>query len=197
MLSRIELVQGRSIDLYYSDKVYDPTHTSIDVIYVADMFLPATARVLDVGCGSGVIALALKRLNPKTEIHAVDIDPEAVKLTKHNSKALKLKIEAWEGDLAEGRQNFHMVVANLPTFNDEDMETHALYGPKIAYKAGKKDGLTLYKKLLRQLPHALTPEGIFVCECRKDLQDKFEAYAHKKGWRTLMKTDNALAFIRT
>lgn len=195
MLSRYQLPHGRWVDLRYTDKVYDPNMCAIDTIMVADMFLPATARVLDVGTGTGVIALSLKRLNPKAEVHAVDIDPEAVRIAKENAKGAKLKVEIWEGDLAEGRQNFDMVVANLPTYDDEQIENEVLQGPRIAYYAGK-DGLALYKKLFKQLDTVLKPNGIFVCECQSKLIDKWEKYVNKQGWLTMMKTEAALAFIR-
>jgi release factor glutamine methyltransferase len=196
MLKNIPLFQGRSIEIVYNDKVFDPTKTSIDPIFVADMFLPAEGRVLDVGTGSGFIALALKRLNPKADVHAVDTDPEAVKQAKSNAKGLKLKIEVWEGYLAEGRQDFDMVVANLPTYNDEDIENETLYGPHGAYFVHATDRLYLYKELFKQLPDVLKEDGIFVCELRKDLHEKLLKYAEKQGWKPIMETDASLAFVK-
>lgn len=197
MLKTVELPHNFSVDIEYDDKVYDPHRTSFDVIYVADMFLKPNARVLDVGTGSGVIALSLKKLNPKAEVHATDIDPEAIKTARANAKREKLKVEIWDGDLASERQNFDMVVANLPTFDRIQMDNEVLYGPEVAYYAGEKDGLRLYKKLVKQLDIALKPDGIFVCECQAILQEAFEKYMNKKGWLTMMKTDACLAFIRS
>lgn len=160
------------------------------------MFLPETGRVLDVGTGTGVIALSLKRLNPKADVHAIDIDPWAVKIAKDNVKTSKLKVEVWEGDLADERQNFDMVVANLPTYDKTQMDEEELKGPAVAYKADDKDGLSLYKKLLGQLDTTLKPTGVFVCECQAKLLDEWEKYCNEKGWLTLMKTEASLGFIR-
>lgn len=196
MLKQIELPRNRHIDIYYTDDVYDPGFSAIDTIVVADKFLAPAQRVLDVGCGSGIIALSLKRLNPWADVHAVDIDREARRITEYNAKKLKLKISVMSGDLAEGRTGFDMIVANLPTFDDEDMEQHVLHGPDVAYFADKKDGLKLYKRLIKQAETALNSEGILVFECQSKLQDKLEKYAHSKDWVTMMKTDACLAFVR-
>lgn len=196
MLKTLQLTPVKSINIYYNENVYDPTFSAVDTVIVADMFLPEKGKMLDVACGSGVLALALKCLNPKANVHATDIDPEAVRITEHNSKALNLKVTVSQGNLIEDRQGFDLIVANLPTFDDEDMNTHMLHGPRVAYYASKKDGLKLYKQLFKQLSTALQPEGVFVCECQAKLQEKLENHAHKRGWQTIMKTDACLAFIR-
>ena len=75
----------------------------------------APARILDVGCGSGVLSLAAARLWPDTRIVAVDVDPEAVRVCRRNVARLELesRVEVSTGDVAERRDRFPLLLANL------------------------------------------------------------------------------------
>lgn len=77
---------------------------------------PAAARVLDLGCGSGILALAAARLMPSAAIVAIDDDPEAVETTRENAIAndLQARIELHTGDVdALGADAFDLVLANI------------------------------------------------------------------------------------
>lgn len=78
--------------------------------------LPARARVLDVGCGSGVLALAALRLSPGARGVALDLDPEAAWATRTNAlrNGLAARLDVLLGPLAALREGaFDLVVANL------------------------------------------------------------------------------------
>ncbi|MFO0632370.1 MAG: 50S ribosomal protein L11 methyltransferase [Nannocystaceae bacterium] len=77
---------------------------------------PAPARVLDLGCGSGILALATARLLPGAAVVAIDDDPEAVETTHENAIAneLQARIELRTGDVdALGAAQFDLVLANI------------------------------------------------------------------------------------
>jgi release factor glutamine methyltransferase len=75
----------------------------------------AQPRVVDVGTGTGAIALALAQERPDARVWATDISPEALELARENATALELDVELVEGDLLAGLGGpFDLVVSNPP-----------------------------------------------------------------------------------
>lgn len=78
---------------------------------------PFTGRVLDVGTGSGVIALTLAATWPEAQVEAVDLSPDALALARENAERLGLtgRVQFHQGDLLQGLAGeFGLIVANLP-----------------------------------------------------------------------------------
>jgi release factor glutamine methyltransferase len=71
-------------------------------------------RVLDVGVGSGAIALALKDERPDAQVVGVDVSREALELARENATRLGLDVELWEGDLTAAGEGWELVVSNPP-----------------------------------------------------------------------------------
>ena len=74
-------------------------------------------KILDVGTGTGCIALMLKKLYPESIVDACDISLEALDLAKENSEINNLEINLFHSDLLKGVEDFDydIIVANLPT----------------------------------------------------------------------------------
>jgi release factor glutamine methyltransferase len=198
MIAKIDLLNNYSISLRYTDKVYDPTRSSVDTIVVADAFIKdeKSYQVIDVGCGSGVLAIGLKKLNPKTSIIAVDIDEEAIKLTKENAQNNHVKINAFTNDLLNDFNSLDMVVANLPTYDAKQMEEEVLHGPRVAYYADDKDGLALYRDLFKQAQKCLKSGGFLIVECQEKLKEQMRALGKECMYDLAVETDNAMAFYK-
>lgn len=129
-------------------------------------------RVLDLCCGSGAIGLALaKRAGAK--VTAVDINPEAVKLTEINARNLGVKITALQGDLYEPveKKKYHMVVSNPPYIKSADMEKLMpeimKYEPEEALHGGE-DGLDFYRPIIEGAYQRLRKNGLLVLEIGAD-----------------------------
>jgi release factor glutamine methyltransferase len=143
----------RTIDLLVDRRVLIPRPETEHVVEAA-LGLPEGARVVDVGTGSGAVALALKAERPDLEVLATDASPDALAVARANAERLGLEVELLEGDLLEpvaGRLD--AVLSNPPYVADADRATLApditRHEPELALYAGE-DGLSLIRRLAAQ-----------------------------------------------
>jgi release factor glutamine methyltransferase len=112
--------------------------------------LPHGARVIDVGTGSGAIALALKHERPDLEVIGTDASEEALEVARANAQRLGLDVTFLHGDLLAGaRGPFDAVVSNPPYIADgaELPAEIARYEPALALRSGP-DGLDVLRRLI-------------------------------------------------
>ena len=125
--------------------------------------------VLDVGTGSGAIALAIASELPAARVTATDISPAALDVAWANAMALGLTVEMRQGDLLDGLDDrrFDLIVSNPPYVSEqeiEDLEPEvAVHEPRLATVAG--DGLDAYRRLLPDAREHLAEGGWLVLEC--------------------------------
>ncbi len=120
-------------------------------------------RILDIGTGSGAIALALKNLKPGFEVSATDISQAAIDQAQKNAEILKLNVHfLCCGLFPMDKVRFDIVVSNPPYITEADYakldDEIRLFEPKLALLAGE-DGLEFYHRILSQAPDFLTPSG--------------------------------------
>src|SRR6478672_5164194 len=129
----------------------------------------ACSRMVDVGTGSGVIALTLAAEFPKAEIVAADISEDALMLARENAERLDLahRVRFVRSNLLENVQpNFDLIVANLPYVSTEDrpnLSREVLHDPEVALFAGER-GDELVRQLIAQAPSWLRPGGMLAME---------------------------------
>ncbi len=123
-------------------------------------------RVLDIGTGSGCIAIALRRFLPFPEVTAVDISEAALDVARENAKALKAPVRFIREDIltaAPGTEQFDIIVSNPPYIAEherEAMERNVLdHEPATALFVPDNDPLRFYRAILRYADAALTPGG--------------------------------------
>lgn len=140
----------RSIDLKVDARVLIPRPETEHLVEAA-LGLPPGARVVDVGTGSGAVALALKAERPDLDVVATDSSADALKVARANAALLGLEVELLEGDLldpVEGRVD--AVLSNPPYVADSDRRRLApeitRYEPPEALFAGP-DGLAIHRRL--------------------------------------------------
>jgi release factor glutamine methyltransferase len=112
--------------------------------------LPRGASVVDVGTGSGAVALALKDERPDLEIAGVDIGADAIDVARANAEMLGLAVRFAVGDLLHGVTELpDAVLANLPYVPDGAvlMDDVAGFEPAIALRGGA-DGLDVIRRLI-------------------------------------------------
>jgi len=120
-------------------------------------------NVLDIGTGSGALALVLKQLNPEFNITGTDISTQAVKLARINAKQLGLKVTFFVADLyPKGQDKFDLIVSNPPYVSKEDYafldEEIRFFEPRLALLA-KEKGLEFYNRILRTARQHLLQKG--------------------------------------
>jgi release factor glutamine methyltransferase len=128
-------------------------------------------RVVDVGTGSGCIALALAKELPRAEIHATDISPEALEIARANAARYQLekRIQFHEADLLAGMEEaaFDYVISNPPYIGDWEASSVEAqvrrFEPRQALFAGPT-GLEVFVRLIPQAEKALRPGGWLVME---------------------------------
>jgi len=132
--------------------------------------LNSVARIVDVGTGSGCIALALAKELPKAEIHATDISPAALEIARANAARYQLedRIRFHQTDLLEGLPGeFDFVVSNPPYVGESEEDEVQLevrkFEPRDAVFAGPK-GTEVIARLIPQAYGALRPGGWLVFE---------------------------------
>jgi release factor glutamine methyltransferase len=144
---------------------------------------PGRHRVVDVGTGSGVIAVALAVRCPDIHILAVDISREALKIARQNIDAhgVSDRVRLVQSNLLTGAADrFDLVCANLPyipTGKLPDLDV-SRYEPRLALDGGK-DGLRWIERLLADLPGKLRPAGLVLLEIEAEQGESSLALARK------------------
>jgi release factor glutamine methyltransferase len=151
--------------------------------------------VLDVGTGSGAIALAIAAQRPDCRVVATDVSAEALEVARRNLERLEMqdRVELCQADLVDGIEGpFDLVLANLPYIDPDwpDAVTAevAASEPELALFGGR-DGLELIGRLLPELP-LLAPGGVALLEFDPRQRDELLARAAPIG-RTSVLSDLA------
>jgi release factor glutamine methyltransferase len=144
----------RTIELAVDPRALVP-RPETEVLVEAALSLPQGARVLDVGTGSGAVALALKHERPDLLVSASDVSEDALALARDNAQRLGLDVRFLRADLLDGIEDeFDTVLANLPYVPEGERSALApeitRHEPPGALFAGA-EGLDAIRALIRQL----------------------------------------------
>ncbi|WP_062351520.1 peptide chain release factor N(5)-glutamine methyltransferase [Bacillus kwashiorkori] len=129
-------------------------------------------QIVDIGTGSGAIAITLKLENPTFQVVATDISASALRVAKQNALNLQANIEFVEGDLfspflnvenSKEVRKFDIVISNppyIPLTEETQISTVVKdYEPASALFAGE-DGLDCYRRIIEQLPLVIQPKAL-------------------------------------
>jgi release factor glutamine methyltransferase len=124
-------------------------------------------EVLDIGTGSGCLAIALAKEESKMILTATDISYEALTLAKENASNLNAKVNFYQGDLFEPVQGkrYDILVSNPPYIPNNEEVDPLIYDnePHLALFGGE-DGLDFYRRILKESKHYLKDQAIIAFE---------------------------------
>lgn len=123
------------------------------------------ASVIDLGTGSGAIALSLKHSQPQLQVSAVDWSPDALTVARSNAQRLGLDVQFSQGSWLQGVQGpFHAIVSNPPYIATQDEHLPALRFEPLQALASGDDGLDDIRAIIQQAPGHLHPGGWLLLE---------------------------------
>ena len=154
----------------------------------------AEAQVLDLGTGSGAIALAFKAAHPAARLVASDVDAHALTVAQHNARRLALEIEFQLGRwwAAVAGQTFHLVLCNPPYVSGSDAHLAALaFEPQLALTPGRT-GLEALQSVVRNAPEHLRAAAWLLVEHGFDQAAQVRELMQRRGF-TQVQTRRDLA----
>jgi len=158
-------------------------------------------RVIDVGTGSGVIALTLAAEFLEAEIVGIDISDDALMLARENAERLGMahRVRFLRSNLLESMQpSFDLIVANLPYVSTEDRQNlsrEVLHDPEVALFAGAR-GDELMRQLIAQAPEWLRPGGMLAMEIGIGQSETLVAALAAKNYRDIWTEKDYSGVIR-
>ena len=160
------------LDLQVDARVLVPRpDTETLVEWALELLSPAStpthpARVVDLGTGSGAIALALKHTRPDLQVCAVDFSTDALGVAQTNALRLNLQVQFTQGSWLDGLkgQHFDLIVSNPPYIASADHHLAALKHEPLQALASGADGLDDIRSIIRQAVNHLVPGGWLLLE---------------------------------
>jgi release factor glutamine methyltransferase len=147
-------------------------------------------RIVDVGTGSGVIALSLAAKMPEAQVLGVDVSEDALALAQENAARLNLseRVQFLKGRLLENIEGaFDLIVANLPYVSIQDRHTlslEVLHDPEVALFAGAQ-GDELVSELIDQARFRLRPGGLLALEIGLGQSEALLSALAEKNYRDI------------
>ncbi len=147
------------------------------------------STILDVGTGSGVIALTLAQKFPEAKILATDVSDDALLLARENAARLQIdQVEFCNSDLLENVDgNFDLIVANLPYISRRDRDQLAaevLRDPAVALFAGEK-GDEMIRQLIETAPAHLNAGSLLALEIGLGQEPALTELFRQKNYRDI------------
>jgi len=155
-------------------------------------------RVLDLGTGSGAIALAIATQRPQASVSATDASEDALAVARGNAQRLGLPVRfhagSWLG--AVPGQRFDVIVTNPPYIAEGDPHLAALAHEPLAALTAGVDGLDDIRTIIASAPHALLPEGWLLIEHGFDQAAAVRALLRSAGFEQVSSRTDLAAIER-
>ncbi len=185
------------LEFYVDENVLIPRpDTEILVEEIIERFSKSESeiKILEVGTGSGNIAVALAKNISAAEITAVDVSEEALKIAERNAETNGIKniifkaVDIFDEEIMKSGEKYDVIVSNPPYIPKDNLETSEKevkdYEPLNALSDGK-NGLSFYERICETGKEKLKANGMIFFEIEKDADEKVKAIMEKKGYKKI------------
>ena len=156
------------LNFVVNENVLIPRPETEEIVEFALKHINKTSKVLDIGTGSGAIAVTVAK-KTNAQVTAVDISANALEVARKNAKNNDVDVEFLQSDVfsALETRKFDVIISNPPYISESEYQTLMPevkdYEPKIALVA-EDDGLKIYKQIINDAPKHLEKNGVIVFE---------------------------------
>jgi release factor glutamine methyltransferase len=172
------------LDLRIDRRVLVPRPETETLVEWALETIDERAHVIDLGTGSGAIALALKHARPQARVEAVDQSAAALDVARENARRLSLDVRfAAASWLANNDERYDLIVSNPPYVADGDPHLAALQHEPLGALQSGPDGLRDIRTIVAQAPHHLQRGGWLMLEHGWDQAEAVRGLLRAAGLR--------------
>lgn len=176
------------IDFFVDNRVLSPrVETELIVEQAIELAKPGS-KLIDLGTGSGAIAIAIVKHRPDLLITATEVSGEAMQVAKRNASSILgasnkikfIKADVWAGVVGQ----FDTIVTNLPYVSKSylpNMKPEVQKEPAVALFGGEGDGLDLYRRFYADLSTHTTADSIVLHESDPWQHDQLKLLANQAG----------------
>ncbi len=197
-------------DFYVNEFVLDPRPETEGIIEESKKIFynrKRNIKILDIGTGSGAIAISLAREFENADILAIDISEDAIKVANKNIRDKKLhdRIKLKKTTINYIDKNFDLIVSNPPYLTKKELKNISQeirnFEPIISLDGGE-DGLKFYREFAKKIPQILNSNAYFIIEIGEKQCDEcrkiFSASSLKfeKKAQDLQKKDRIMVFSK-
>jgi release factor glutamine methyltransferase len=187
------------MDLHVSPAVLIPRPETEELVrWMLEQIKPnnhSVHSVLDIGTGSGAIALALKKAQPTWKVCGVDVSKDALQVAQRNSNEFQLEVEWKEVNILEEnlpQGNWNTIVSNppyIPVSEGSEMRPSVVeHEPHLALFVPENDPLLFYRRILEHANKCETVNQVFF-EIHENYSAETIALGESLGWKGELKKD--------
>lgn len=210
---RSALIQGRPIQyvlqeswfdqraFYVNESVLIPrpeTEELLDWIKKDSLLHPSPQQILEIGTGSGILAISLKKAFPKSTVHAVDIEEQALAIAQHNAQTFQEEVIFHQLDFTDKKSwdqlSFSdLLVSNppyIPLSEKETLAPHVVdHEPHRALFVPTEDPLLFYRLIAEFAKEKLSTQGRIYVELNAERATETRSLFEQMGYQTMIKKD--------
>lgn len=193
----IQYIEGKKYfsgrEFFVRQGVLIPRPETEELVELAAQACKPNAKILDIGTGSGCIAISLAKKLPEAEVHAWDISEAALEVAKQNNEQLSASVHFEQHDIltyqATGEEAFDLIISNPPYITESEkaeMEANVLaWEPSIALFVPDNAPLLFYRRIGELALRMLTPNGKLFFEINRAYGDATKQLLCNQGYKNI------------
>ncbi|OIQ16285.1 MAG: protein-(glutamine-N5) methyltransferase, release factor-specific [Flavobacterium sp. MedPE-SWcel] len=159
---------------------------------VNDNKVKENIKILDIGTGSGCIAISIAKNIPNAKVYAIDVSPEALTVAQNNAKQNNVDITFWQKDILATTslpEQFDIIVSNPPyvrNLEKQEIKDNVLdHEPHLALFVEDNDPLLFYNKIADLAKNSLTTDGKLYFEINQYLGNETAKMIEKYNYKNI------------